>query len=55
MIILSQRKIEIFQIIELILQFRTASPSDLEILSETQYELVKTDGVKIIGKFIMPK
>jgi len=55
MIILSRRKIEICQTIELILQFRSASPSDLGVLPETQYELIRADEVKIIAKFIMPK
>jgi len=55
MIILSRTKIEISQIIELILQFRSASPSDLGILPETQCELIRADEVKIMGKFIMPK
>ena len=55
MIILSGTKIEISQIIELVLQSRSASPSDLGILPETQHELKDADEVKIMGKFIMPK
>ena len=55
MIILSRRKFEISQIIELMLQFRSALPSDLGILRETQYELIRADEVKIKGRFIMPK
>jgi len=53
--ILSRRKIEISQIIELVLQFHSASPSDLGILLETQHELIDADEVKIVGKFNMPK
>jgi len=52
---LSQRKSEISQIIELMLQFHMASPSDLGILPETPYELINADEVKIMGRFIMPK
>jgi len=55
MIILSRRRIEISQIIELILQFRSASPCDLGILPEIQYELIRSDEVRIMAKFMLPK
>jgi len=55
MIILTRRKIEISQTIDIILQFHSALPSDLGIMPETQHELMRADEVKIKGRFIMPK